>query len=155
MGQAGVINRPGGEGQLEGAVGILIGDIEELRACLLMLKQHQIRADHLKRPDFLDFKAFDYIADGGQADGFVSVGRSRFRNRGQDADKQSQRKQQGQQFFHFFPSVIVCILPRDAEQSEERERSCCAENKRFIVRIPAQNTGMDPAGNEPSSIQKL
>ena len=87
MGQAGVINRPGGEGQLEGAVGILIGDIEELRTCLLMLKQHQIRADHLKRPDFLDFKAFDYIADGGQTRGFVSVGRSRLRNRGQDADK--------------------------------------------------------------------
>ena len=73
MGQAGVVNRPGQEGQLEGAVGIFIGNVKKLRACLLVLKGHQGCADQVKGTKLLDFEAFDHVAHGGQAGRFGSA----------------------------------------------------------------------------------
>ena len=95
MGQAGVIDRPGGEGQLEGTVGILIGDVEEFCTGLQVLKKHQIRADHLKRTDLFDFKAFNHIPDRGEGDSFSGFSRGRLCHGWQYTGQQGKGKEQG------------------------------------------------------------
>ena len=113
MRYAGIIFRPGGEGQLEDAVGILVRDIQHFRAGLLMLKKHQLGAEQREGTDLLHFEAFHHVAHGGQRNGF----RGRFGEGGNQAGQQSQRKNQGKQLFHIFPPRTACcgiyhILPR-------------------------------------------
>ena len=42
-----------------------------------MLKKHQVRTDHVKGTDLLDFKAFNHIPDRGEGGGFSGFGRGR------------------------------------------------------------------------------
>ena len=66
MRQARIILHAGGECELESAVCIIIGDIQQFRARLLMLKEHQLGADQREGTDFLHFEAFHHAACGGQ-----------------------------------------------------------------------------------------
>ena len=97
MRQAGIVQRTGGEGDLEGAVGVLVRHPEHLAAGLLMLKQHQIRAHQREIAELFYFKAVHHVADLRQRVGFLGQRFSQARNAGQ---RQGQRKQKRQRFFH-------------------------------------------------------
>ena len=94
VGPAGVVDGPGREGELEGTVGIFIGNVKKLCACLLMLEGHQGCADHVKGAKFHDFETFDHITYSWQTGSFGSICRSRLRQGGQCAEHQRQRKKQ-------------------------------------------------------------
>ena len=94
MGQARVVDRPCREGQLERAVGILVGDIEKLRAGFLVLKQHQLGADDGIGPDFLHLEALHHVAHGGQGGGLF------LRESGNQPGRQRQAQNQSKQFSH-------------------------------------------------------
>ena len=96
--QACIVGHAGLECQLESAVVVVVCDIQQFRAGLLMLKQHKIRADQPELADFLYLKAFDNVAGCGQG---VRVLRfQRVRERGQAAQRHRKGHQQCQQFFH-------------------------------------------------------
>ena len=104
MGQTGIVRGPGEERQVEDPVGVLVGDVHQLRAGLLMLKEHAVRADQGEFADFQHFKAADHIAHLGQALGRL-FSRHGFRQAGDDAEQHDQRQRQRQEFLHGVPSL--------------------------------------------------
>ena len=95
VGQTGLVDGVGEERQVEDAVGVVIGDVHQLRACLLMLEQHDLRADQREFPGVDGFKSADHIAHPGQ--GVSRFLRERGRHRGQ---QHAQAEQQGKHSLH-------------------------------------------------------
>ena len=77
MGQAHIIFHPGDECELEGTVRIAVGDIEQLRTGLRVLKKNQLRADQAEFTDFLYLKALHHVADGRERGGGGSFAKGR------------------------------------------------------------------------------
>ena len=66
MRQSGVVDRPCQEGKVKHTVGIAVGDIHQVRACTVVLKQNGLRAKQREVPDFLNGEAFHRFSHGRQ-----------------------------------------------------------------------------------------
>ena len=66
MGEPGVINGTGEEGEVKHTVGVIVGDVHELGTCPVMLKKDELGTQQRKITHFLHSEAFHRFTDGGQ-----------------------------------------------------------------------------------------
>ena len=94
--QARVVDRAREEGQVEHAVGVVVGDVHQLRAGALVLEVHDLRADEREIAQLFDDKALDLVADLGQ----LRAGGAARRAAGGRREEHGERQQQAKKSFH-------------------------------------------------------
>ena len=99
MGQARVVDGPGEKAQVKDAVGVVVGDVHQLRAGALMLEEHDLGADQREVAQILDDEALDCVAQSGQRGRVLGVCAAR-RGKGRRRQQHREDKNKGQQFFH-------------------------------------------------------
>ena len=101
MRQTRVVDCFGKKCEIESAVDVLIGNIQESRAGLFVLKEHGCRADRRDIPYFFDAETFNNISDRRQSSVFRRSGKCRER---QD---HAYCNNNDNSFFHFTPHNIA------------------------------------------------
>ena len=107
------------------AVGVLVGQIHELRAGLVVLEQHDVRAQQLEAAHALDGEALDRIAHGGQR-GFVGLRRDR-----ECQQRQKQRQKQRHAFFHMILPPFSCDTNNIPQSGPDCKRRALIPPKKY------------------------